>query len=101
MDMWYGYTAFLLVSVFYTSATEGLTDYRVTTILHPPLVMSQGDGNSRKFVGLLPDLLDKIGPMMNATFSLNHVQDSRYGTLDNTGNWTGMIGELVNKRLFR
>ncbi|XP_071126895.1 glutamate receptor U1-like [Mytilus edulis] len=98
MDRWYENTAFLLVSVFYISATEGLTDYRVTTILNPPLVMSQGDGSSRKFVGLLPDLLDKIGPMMSATFSLTHVQDSRYGTLDNTGNWTGMIGELVNKK---
>ncbi|CAG2199013.1 unnamed protein product [Mytilus edulis] len=98
MDRWYGYTVFLLVSVFYISATEGLTEYRVTTVIHPPLVMSQGDGDSRKFVGLLPDLLDKIGPMMNATFSIKHVQDGKYGMLDNTGNWTGMIGELVNNQ---
>ncbi|CAC5356425.1 GRIN [Mytilus coruscus] len=32
MDRWYGYTVFLLVCVFYISAAEGLTEYRVTTV---------------------------------------------------------------------
>jgi hypothetical protein len=54
------------------------------------------EGAPSELKGLVPDLLKKIGPLINATFAINHVNDGLYGS-KRRGYWDGMIGELVNK----
>ncbi|XP_069104055.1 glutamate receptor U1-like [Argopecten irradians] len=74
--------------------------YRVTTILHEPYLMTdpQATENSTNYVGIVKDILDRIGVILNVNFDLVHVQDNKFGhRLNGTGDWTGMIGELVRK----
>ncbi|KAJ8310326.1 hypothetical protein KUTeg_012191 [Tegillarca granosa] len=49
-----------------------------------------------KFSGFIPDLLDRISSILNVTFVINHVGDGKYGSINEYGNWTGLIGELKN-----
>lgn len=84
-------TIFLILLV---SLSSGQTVYKVTTILDEPFVMQKQAG-SAQFEGFIPDLLGKIGPILNATFDIKHVGDFKYGYKDKDGNWTGLIGEIV------
>ncbi|XP_062577872.1 probable glutamate receptor [Saccostrea cucullata] len=83
---------FLLLG--FTSTSSENTVYRVTTILDKPFVTLK-DGNPSEFEGLIPDLLKRIEPILNATFNIKHVGDFKYGSQNKYGNWTGMIGELI------
>lgn len=59
-----------------------------------PFVIKK-EGALTEFKGLIPDLLRKIEPIINAKFEISHVGDFRFGTQDKYNNWTGMIGELI------
>ncbi|KAJ8310327.1 hypothetical protein KUTeg_012192 [Tegillarca granosa] len=72
--------------------------YRVSTIMSEPFVTvgATKEKPFAKFSGFIPDLLDRISSILNVTFVINHVGDGRYGTINEYGNWTGLIGELKN-----
>lgn len=65
--------------------------YRVTTILHEPYLVGISP-----MKGFIPDLLDEMSAISNATFVVNHVADYKFGTKNPAGDWTGMIGELTS-----
>ena len=48
------------------------------------------------FYGYIPDVLQQAGRIINATFLISVTPDYRYGTFLDDGNWTGMVGQLVN-----
>ncbi|XP_033760483.1 glutamate receptor 3-like [Pecten maximus] len=90
------FTWFVVMAFSTVLVSQGSCDgpiYRVTTILHKPYLVSQ---NPMK--GYVPDLLQEISALSNATFILNHVADYRFGTLNPEGDWNGMIGELTSNK---
>lgn len=90
----YGVPSILLLLLLLVSLSSGETVYKVTTILEEPFVI-QKQGGSAQFDGFIPDLLKKIEPLLNVTFDIKHVGDFKYGSKRKDGNWTGMIGEIV------
>lgn len=45
--------------------------------------------------GFCIDLLSELSKMIGFRYTLQLVKDGRYGSLDASGNWNGMIGEIV------
>ena len=52
-------------------------------------------GNDR-YEGFCKDLLEKLSERFGFKFIINPVKDGRYGD-DKTGDWNGMIGELLRR----
>lgn len=49
------------------------------------------------YEGYCIDLIEKIATMCNFTYTIKPISDGLYGSLDETGKWTGLIGELIDK----
>lgn len=47
--------------------------------------------------GYCIDLLEKLSAMLHFKYKVAVVKDGKYGALDPSGNWSGMIGEVVRK----
>lgn len=45
--------------------------------------------------GFCIDLLKQLSHKVGFSYQLHLVKDGRYGNLDASGNWSGMIGEVV------
>lgn len=53
--------------------------------------MSKGS----EWEGYCVDLLAQLAQKLDFKYSLKLVKDGRYGGLDSSGNWNGMIGEII------
>uniref|UniRef100_A0A3P9MQH9 Glutamate receptor n=1 Tax=Oryzias latipes TaxID=8090 RepID=A0A3P9MQH9_ORYLA len=65
----------------------------ITTIKEDPYTMSKGSGLEGYCIDLISELSKKLG----FDYKVHVVKDNRYGAMDASGNWNGMIGELVRK----
>jgi len=71
----------------------------ISTVVHTPYFIVKDNngsltGNDR-YEGILVDLLRYISRELGFTYTFKLSSDGKYGTLTNTGEWTGMIGEVV------
>ncbi|KAI6240026.1 hypothetical protein M3Y99_00486300 [Aphelenchoides fujianensis] len=73
-----------------------LTHYRVVTILQEPFVENGGPAETFGFQGYCIDLMESIRADLNFTYDLYLVPDGKFGAIEQTGNWNGMIGQLVS-----
>uniref|UniRef100_A0A8D0BQN2 Glutamate receptor n=1 Tax=Salvator merianae TaxID=96440 RepID=A0A8D0BQN2_SALMN len=74
---------------------KDLSTLYVTTILEAPYVMARGT----ELEGYCIDLLEKLSKMLNFKYKVGIVKDGKYGGLGPSGNWSGMIGEVVRKEV--
>ncbi|WKY17300.1 hypothetical protein Q1695_001700 [Nippostrongylus brasiliensis] len=72
-----------------------LKHYRVVTLKQPPFVQTTGDPE-RPYEGYCIDLIELIRRELNFTYSIYEVGDGAYGTIDCTGNWNGLMRDLVS-----
>ncbi|CDQ99213.1 unnamed protein product [Oncorhynchus mykiss] len=63
----------------------------VSTILQEPYTMTQGS----ELEGYCIDLLAEIAKRLDFKYTVHLVKDGKYGQQDESGNWLGMIGEVV------
>ncbi len=56
-----------------------------------PYAMSKGS----ELEGFCIDLLSAVSKKLDFKYDIKLVKDGRYGTTDDSGNWNGMIGEVV------
>ncbi|VDM74436.1 unnamed protein product [Strongylus vulgaris] len=93
---------------------KAITEYRIVTLRQPPFV--QLSGNPEKpYEGYCIDLIDLIreevcivlahvlkagfnldGLQLNFTYTIYEVEDGSFGSMDQNGNWNGLIGALVS-----
>jgi len=71
----------------------------ISTVTNTPYLIIKDNsealtGNDR-YEGILVDLLDELSSRLGFTYTLKLASDGRYGVLTNTGEWTGMVGEVV------
>merc|ERR1711973_635784 len=89
---------FLLL--LWVGALEAKQPLRVTVVQNKPWIMLKEDSSNRvgndRYEGFLVDLLEKLAGMYNVNFELQEQADGRYGARDESGNWSGMIGSVVN-----
>ncbi|KAM4567435.1 glutamate receptor ionotropic, kainate 3 isoform 1-T1 [Fundulus diaphanus] len=74
----------------------------ISTILEEPYVMLKKSdkalvGNDR-FEGFCIDLLKELAKILGFTYEIRLVPDGKYGSLDDKGQWNGMIRELIEHR---
>ncbi|KAM9343426.1 glutamate receptor U1 [Pholidichthys leucotaenia] len=63
----------------------------ITTIKDDPYAMTRGS----ELEGYCVDLVSELSRKVGFKYKLQLVKDNRYGSLDSSGNWNGMIGEVV------
>ncbi|KAK2855123.1 hypothetical protein Q7C36_006992 [Tachysurus vachellii] len=74
----------------------------VTTILENPYVMRKSNyqelqGNDQ-YEGFCVDMLKELADTLKFTFRIKLVDDGLYGAPEPNGSWTGMVGELINRK---
>ncbi|XP_041955164.1 probable glutamate receptor isoform X1 [Alosa alosa] len=72
-------------------SVAGEEPLQVTTILNEPYAMTKGSGLEGYCVDLMSELSKKLG----LKHRMRVVKDGRYGSQDASGNWNGVIGEVV------
>ncbi|XP_049332171.1 glutamate receptor ionotropic, kainate 5 isoform X2 [Astyanax mexicanus] len=83
----------------HTLANKTLT---VTTILENPYVMRKEnyqdfEGNDQ-YEGFCVDMLRELSDILKFSFRIKLVDDGLYGAPEPNGSWTGMVGELINRK---
>ncbi|XP_057690349.1 glutamate receptor ionotropic, kainate 5 isoform X2 [Corythoichthys intestinalis] len=74
----------------------------VTTILENPYVMRKDNyqdfqGNEQ-YEGFCVDMLRELADILKFSFKIKLVDDGLYGAPEPNGSWTGMVGELINRK---
>ncbi|XP_032374502.1 glutamate receptor ionotropic, kainate 5 isoform X2 [Etheostoma spectabile] len=74
----------------------------VTTILESPYVMRRDNyqdfqGNDQ-YEGFCVDMLKELADSLKFSFKIKLVDDGLYGAPEPNGSWTGMVGELINRK---
>ncbi|XP_008946741.1 PREDICTED: probable glutamate receptor [Merops nubicus] len=72
---------------------EGLPTLTVTTILEDPYAMGRGV----ELEGYCLDLLRALAAMLHFSYRVRVVGDGKYGAVAPSGNWTGMVGEILRQ----
>ncbi|XP_050678788.1 ionotropic receptor 25a isoform X1 [Leptidea sinapis] len=82
---------------------ENMTDYtaqlvyRIVTVEQKPFVIKDDDA-PKGFKGYCIDLIEEIRQIVKFDYEITLAPDGNYGTMDDNGNWNGIIKELVEKR---
>uniref|UniRef100_A0A8C1XCA1 Glutamate receptor n=1 Tax=Cyprinus carpio TaxID=7962 RepID=A0A8C1XCA1_CYPCA len=85
-----------------TSETLANKTLIVTTILEDPYVMRKANyqdfqGNDQ-YEGFCVDMLRELADILKFSFRIKLVDDGLYGAPEPNGSWTGMVGELINRK---
>ncbi|XP_050184111.1 glutamate receptor ionotropic, kainate 5-like, partial [Myiozetetes cayanensis] len=70
----------------------------ITTILENPCVMRVGGAGGERYEGFCVDMLRELARLLKFRFQLRLVEDGLYGAPEPNGSWTGMVGELINRK---
>ncbi|GLD45579.1 probable glutamate receptor [Lates japonicus] len=71
--------------------TSDAKELSITTIKQDPYTMSRGS----ELEGYCIDLISELSKKLGFKYKLHLVKDNRYGSMDSSGNWNGMIGEII------
>ncbi|XP_028296711.1 glutamate receptor ionotropic, kainate 5-like isoform X2 [Gouania willdenowi] len=69
----------------------------ITTILENPYVMRRS-GLVDQYEGFCVDLLTELSHILSFSFTIKLVDDKLYGAPEKNGSWTGMVGELMDRK---
>ncbi|XP_069796201.1 glutamate receptor ionotropic, kainate 5 isoform X2 [Narcine bancroftii] len=91
--------AFLHVNVSQSLINKTLI---VTTILENPYVMRKRNyqdlQEEEQYEGFCVDMLRELGDILKFNFRIKLVEDGLYGAPEPNGSWTGMVGELIQRK---
>ncbi|KAI8421537.1 hypothetical protein MSG28_009573 [Choristoneura fumiferana] len=82
---------------------ENMSDYsaqlvfRVVTIEQKPFIIRDDDA-PKGFKGYCIDLIEEIRQIVKFDYEITLAPDGNFGTMDDNGNWNGIIKELIEKR---
>ncbi|XP_056241906.1 probable glutamate receptor [Seriola aureovittata] len=90
-----GFTALVscVAAVTLWVVTADAKELSITTIKQDPYTMSKGS----ELEGYCIDLIYELSKKLGFNYKLHLVKDNRYGALDSSGNWNGMIGEVIRE----
>ncbi|XP_029633512.1 glutamate receptor 2 [Octopus sinensis] len=73
--------------------------YTVTSIHSPPFVLHTVNETTGEetYSGFIVDILDDIAKMNGFKYKIQMVRDGKYGAISKGGNWSGMVGEIINE----
>uniref|UniRef100_A0A3B5BI53 Glutamate receptor n=1 Tax=Stegastes partitus TaxID=144197 RepID=A0A3B5BI53_9TELE len=105
IGIWYSNNTLAMNSTsldFNVSETLANKTLIVTTILENPYVMRKDNyqdfqGNDQ-YEGFCVDMLRELADILKFSFRIKLVDDGLYGAPESNGSWTGMVGELINRK---
>ncbi|CAI5781019.1 glutamate receptor ionotropic, kainate 5 isoform X2 [Podarcis raffonei] len=87
------------INISESLANKNLT---VTTILENPYVMRRANfqelSGTEQYEGFCVDMLHELADILKFRFQIKLVDDGLYGAPEPNGSWTGMVGELINRK---
>lgn len=73
----------------------------IAVVVDPPFVSLRRFANNLlqndKYEGFCIDLLKLIARMCNFNYTIYQVEDNKYGSMNKTGKWDGLMQELILK----
>ncbi|XP_045532788.1 ionotropic receptor 25a-like [Pieris brassicae] len=85
-----------LTNVYMTNYSAPLA-YKIVTALQTPFVMKDEQA-PKGFKGYCIDLMDEISQILKFDYEISLSPDGKFGAIDESGNWNGIIKELMEKR---
>uniref|UniRef100_A0A8C4QTS2 Glutamate receptor n=1 Tax=Eptatretus burgeri TaxID=7764 RepID=A0A8C4QTS2_EPTBU len=78
---------------------QGMT-LQAVVVVEAPFVMASENvlGQPRHFVGFSLDVLGLLAAQLGFTFSVQEAPENKYGHPLPDGSWSGLLGEVMNKR---
>lgn len=73
--------------------TAGAKELSITSIQQDPYTMAKG--SEGELEGYCIDLISELSKKLGFRYNLHLVKDNRYGAVDASGRWNGMIGEVI------
>ncbi|XP_068617329.1 ionotropic receptor 25a isoform X1 [Battus philenor] len=71
--------------------------YRIVTVEQHPFIIRDDDA-PKGFKGYCIDLIEEIREIVKFDYEIILAPDGHFGTMDENGNWNGIIKELIEKR---
>lgn len=71
--------------------TADAKELSITTIKQDPYTLSEGS----ELEGYCIDLISELSKKLGFKYKVQLVKDDRYGAMDASGNWNGMVGEVI------
>uniref|UniRef100_UPI0037E9630B probable glutamate receptor isoform X2 n=1 Tax=Semicossyphus pulcher TaxID=241346 RepID=UPI0037E9630B len=71
--------------------TADAKELSITSIKEDPYTMSKGS----ELEGYCIDMISELSKKLGFTYKVHLVKDNRYGLMDASGKWNGMIGEVI------
>ncbi|XP_050348568.1 ionotropic receptor 25a isoform X2 [Nymphalis io] len=71
--------------------------YRIITVEQQPFII-RDDESPKGFKGYCIDLIEEIRQIVKFDYEISLSPDGNFGTMDENGNWNGIIKELIEKR---
>ncbi len=85
-----------LKSLFEPLINNAKADLLVATVLSDPYVMKKNDIKESLYEGFAIDLIEEVAKIVNFKYTI--VVNDKYGVIDENGNWSGIIGDVMNGR---
>nr|QQP19806.1 ionotropic receptor 25a [Tropidothorax elegans] len=77
---------------------SAVTMYRVVTVKQHPFVIEYEENGEIKYKGYCIDLIEEIKNIVGFEYTIFVTPDNQFGNMDESGNWNGMIKDLLEKR---
>ncbi|NXC07673.1 GRIK5 protein, partial [Orthonyx spaldingii] len=65
---------------------------------NPYVMRVGGAGGPERYEGFCVDMLRELAALLKFRFHIKLVEDGLYGAPEPNGSWTGMVGELINRK---
>nr|AKO90025.1 ionotropic receptor 25a.2 [Microplitis mediator] len=72
---------------------DSIPIYRIVTVRRPPFIDFNNETND--WEGICIDMLKEMQKFMRFEYKIYESPDDKFGTMDESGNWDGMIKELM------
>lgn len=81
---------YILVALYHQAPLTLPIEMRLF-VQEDPYTMSSGSD----LEGFCMDLISELSKALGFKYKVHLVKDNRYGTSDSSGNWNGMVGEII------
>uniref|UniRef100_A0ABK9MJX4 Ionotropic receptor 25a n=1 Tax=Glossina morsitans morsitans TaxID=37546 RepID=A0ABK9MJX4_GLOMM len=73
------------------------TVYRVYTVLQAPFIMRDPKA-PKGYKGYCIDLMNEIAAIVHFDYTIQEVEDGKFGNMDENGHWNGIVKKLIDKQ---
>ncbi|XP_075152081.1 ionotropic receptor 25a [Haematobia irritans] len=73
------------------------TVYRIFTVVQAPFIM-RDETAPKGYKGYCIDLIDEIAAIVHFDYTIEEVEDGKFGNMDEKGEWNGIVKKLIDKK---